>query len=82
MLVSYQNYTTHHGTSIVGSFYTLLVVAQTEEATALGAAYAAGLAVDFWKSTEELRSLSSTSSDTYKPAITSEGTNHLSVVES
>lgn len=50
-----------------------LEIAEVKEATALGAAYAAGLALGVWKSTDELQSLHS-SSVRYKPGMPREGT--------
>jgi glycerol kinase len=47
-----------------------------EETTALGAAYAAGLAVGFWQGTEELRSLWK-ADRTFEPAITRDQRDHL-----
>ena len=48
---------------------------QNTETTALGAAYSAGLALDFWKDTDEIRAHSKTSTS-WSPKSTAESRSH------
>ena len=49
---------------------------QMRETTALGAAYSAGLALGFWKNTDEIRSLAGSSSTRWSPNTSQESRNH------